>query len=212
MTPVKRLKTIGDLQVTHRNPRVHGERNIAQLERSLERFGAARSIVVDENGEIICGKGLVEAAANIGIKKIIPIETDGNSIVAVVRKGLSEKEKRALDVADNRAAELAEWDPEVMLELQSDVDLSDFFFPNELEKMMAVLESNAEELEKGSVPELEKGTAQSEKEPDLSANQGMTVPLYLVLSRQQYNKWREIKKALDVKSDMEAFLKLAGIE
>jgi hypothetical protein len=71
---------------------------MAILERSLEKHGAARSIVVDEDGRILGGNGIVEAAKRVGIEKIIPVETDGKSLVAVVRKGLTEKQKTELAI------------------------------------------------------------------------------------------------------------------
>lgn len=71
------IKRLADLKPDPKNARKHGERNIGMLERSLERYGAARSIVVDEDGQIIAGHGVVEAAANVGIEKVRPVEADG---------------------------------------------------------------------------------------------------------------------------------------
>jgi hypothetical protein len=51
------MKHIGDLTPDPRNARKHGERNFGQIERSLEAYGAARSIVVDETGRILAGNG-----------------------------------------------------------------------------------------------------------------------------------------------------------
>ncbi len=66
------IRTIADLKPDPKNARKHGERNIGMLERSLEQYGSARSIVVDENGQIIAGHGVVEAAANVGIERVRP--------------------------------------------------------------------------------------------------------------------------------------------
>src|SRR5713226_3811781 len=90
------IKTIGDLKPDPKNARKHGERNIGMLEKSLEQYGAARSIVIDENANIIAGHGVVEAAARVGIEKVRPVEADGNEIIAVVRRGLSKKQKAEL--------------------------------------------------------------------------------------------------------------------
>jgi ParB-like chromosome segregation protein Spo0J len=62
--PVRNINHVKDLRPDKRNPRLHPERNISQLERSLEQYGAARSIVVDEHGNVIAGNGILEAAAN----------------------------------------------------------------------------------------------------------------------------------------------------
>ncbi len=127
------IKTIADLKPDPKNARKHTERNIGMLEKSLEQYGAARSIVVDEHGQIIAGHGVVEAAANVGIEKVKVVEADGNEIVAVRRSGLTEKQKAKLAIADNRVAELAVWDVDALKE--SDADLEKFFSQNELDAL-----------------------------------------------------------------------------
>jgi hypothetical protein len=134
------FRTIGDLTPDKRNARKHGERNIATLEKSLEAFGAARSIVVDETGRILAGNGVVEAAANVGIERVLQVEADGNQIVAVVRRGLTEAQKLGLAVADNRVAELAEWDAKMLEGIGAEIDLSNFFTEDELGEVLKDME------------------------------------------------------------------------
>jgi hypothetical protein len=138
---MKKIESLSDLSPDPRNPRRHPERNISQIERSLEQLGAARSIVIDENGTVMAGNGVVEAAANVGINRVIPVEASGNEIVAVVRRGLTDEQKRKLAVADNRTAELSEWDPAIVLELGSEIDLSDQFFQSEMAELEAMIEA-----------------------------------------------------------------------
>lgn len=126
-------KTLADLQPDPRNARKHNERNIGQIETSLDRYGLGRSIVVDEDMRVLCGNGLITAAANVGIDKVRLVETAGDEIVAVVRRGLTEEQKLGLAIADNRAAEIAEWDPETLREIAGEIDLEAFFTPDELE-------------------------------------------------------------------------------
>ena len=58
--------------------------------RSLSpRVGAARSIVIDEDGVVLSGNATIEAAAQAGIDRVKVVEADGNEIVAVQRKGLT---------------------------------------------------------------------------------------------------------------------------
>jgi hypothetical protein len=133
---VREIRTLADLTPDKCNARKHGERNIGMLERSLEQYGAARSIVVDENGKILAGHGVVEAAANVGIEKVTPVEASGNEIIAVVRRGLTEKQKAELALADNRTAELAEWSPEILKALSAEVDLEKFWTEKELEILL----------------------------------------------------------------------------
>ena len=138
------MKHIGDLTPDPRNARKHGERNIGQIERSLEAYGAARSIVVDETGRILAGNGLVEAAANVGIEAVRTVESNGNEIIAVVRRGLTEEQKLGLAIADNRTAELADWNTDVLKELGEEIDLTKFWSADEL---AALLGEDAESIE-----------------------------------------------------------------
>lgn len=139
-----KFTSIAELTPDPKNARKHGERNIGQIEKSLERYGAARSIVVDETGRILAGNGLVEAAASVGIERVRTVEASGNEIIAVVRRGLTEKQKVGLALADNRSAELAEWDVGILAELSDEIDLSEFWSGKELADLLADVESGEE--------------------------------------------------------------------
>jgi DNA modification methylase len=67
---------------------------------------------------VLAGNGVTEAAAEAGITDVQVVEVNGSTLVAVRRTGLTEEQKRALAIYDNRTAELAEWDAE---RLQADV-------------------------------------------------------------------------------------------
>jgi len=123
---------IGELIPDPENARKHTPRNIGLIERSLNEVGAARSIVTDEDNVIIAGNGVVEAAALAGITKVLTVETDGETIVNVKRRGLTPEQKKRLALYDNRAAELAEWDADALQKLSDDGALSDLFYPDEL--------------------------------------------------------------------------------
>ena len=135
MNLTESLENISDLKLDAKNPGRHSGRNIKQISNSLEEFGAARSIVIDETGNILAGNGLVEAARVIGIKKLKVIESNGQEIIAVLRRGLSEKQKTEYKIADNRTAELAEWDIGVLGELAKEIDLIQFWSEQELGKL-----------------------------------------------------------------------------
>jgi DNA modification methylase len=143
MTTSAQFTSLADLTPDPRNARKHGERNIGQLSKSLEQYGAARSIVVDENGRILAGNGVVEAAASVGIERVKQVEADGNEIIAVVRRGLTEAQKTGLALADNRASELAEWNPDILAELSTQIDLSQFWSEKELNDILKEAEGYA---------------------------------------------------------------------
>jgi len=90
---------IADLHFDPANVRKHPEENLAALKGSLERFGQQKPIVVDAKNVVIAGNGFLAAAKALGWKT-----------VKVVRSNLMGAEATAYAIADNRTAELAEWD------------------------------------------------------------------------------------------------------
>ena len=134
------MTTIADLTHDPKNARKHGKRNLDTIAKSLEECGAARSIVIDENGVILAGNGLVEAAGQLGIENVQIVEADGNTIIAVRRTGLTAKQKKRLALFDNRSAEHAEWNPEALAELVAeDFDFKDLFSTDEIDAILAEL-------------------------------------------------------------------------
>lgn len=111
------------------NAREHSKKNLDAIEASLERFGQQKPIVVDETGTVIAGNGTLEAAKALGWKKI-----------AVVRTSLKDGEAIAFALADNRTAELAEWDDRALaacLQQLNDEQMgSTGFAPNDLEELL----------------------------------------------------------------------------
>ena len=136
---IKKIKNLEDLTPDPRNANKGTERGIAVLEKSLEQYGAGRSILVDKNGTVIAGNKTLEQA----VVKDFPVrvvETDGKELVAVQRTDLElDKDNiaRELGYADNRSSQLGlEWDPVIMLEdINNGVDLNGLFAPRELEDL-----------------------------------------------------------------------------
>lgn len=123
---------IRQLRKDKRNARKHSDENIETIRRSLKEVGAARSIVIDEDDNILAGNGTAQAAELSGITKLKVVEADGDTVVAVRRTGLTPQQKLRLAILDNRSAELAEWDPDVLKGISQDIDLSDLFEKEEL--------------------------------------------------------------------------------
>ena len=97
-----------------RNARTHSKKQIAQIAASIRKFGFNNPVLVDSQCRIIAGHGRVEAARLLGIDEVPTIRLDH----------LSDAERRAYLIADNRLAELAGWDREILrLELQGLADL-----------------------------------------------------------------------------------------
>lgn len=131
------IKHLSDLTPDPKNARRHNPRNIGMLERALNEVGAARSIVIDEAGVVLAGNATIEAAAQAGIERVRVVEADGNEIVAVRRRGLTPEQKTKLALYDNRVAELAEWEPEVLAGFADELDLSHMFTDDELDAIFA---------------------------------------------------------------------------
>jgi hypothetical protein len=122
------------------------------IEAALREVGAARSIVVDEDGVILAGNATVEAAAAAGIERVLTVDADGETIVAVRRSGLTPEQKTKLALYDNRAAELADWDASVLEGLAAEVDLSGLFFDDELDRLLGRLADFDPAAEWGGMP------------------------------------------------------------
>lgn len=125
--------SLASLKPDPNNARRHTPRNVGMIESALREIGAARSIVIDETNTVLAGNATIEAAAAAGIERVQIVDADGETIIAVRRSGLTDEQKTKLALYDNRAAELAGWDAEVLAQLADDgADLSAFWFEDEL--------------------------------------------------------------------------------
>lgn len=128
---------IKDLKADPENRRKHNPRNIGMVVDALQQVGASRSIVIDEDNVVLAGNGVTEAAAEAGITKVQVVEVDGETLVAVRRRGLTGEQKRALAIYDNRTAELAEWDPDqLMADVDAGLSLQPWFTTDEQNRLL----------------------------------------------------------------------------
>ena len=86
------------------NPRTHSEAQIAQIAKSIEEYGFTNPILVDTKAGILAGHGRLRAAQKLGLAKV-PV---------LVLDHLTETQKRAYILADNKLAENAGWDQELL--------------------------------------------------------------------------------------------------
>lgn len=122
------------IKLDKRNYRKHNEKNKKLIKKSLEECGAGRSIVIDNDNEIIGGNGIYEAWGN---KPVRIVETDGSELVVVKRTDLKtdDEKRKKLAVFDNTTSDTAEMDMDM---LRADFDLqalSDFGLPTEFESV-----------------------------------------------------------------------------
>src|SRR6188768_2179814 len=116
-----------------RNARTHSEEQVAQIAGSIAEFGFVNPVLVGDDGIIVAGHGRVLAARKLGLAEA-PV---------IVLSHLSPSQRRALMIADNRIAENAGWDDEMLAaELSAlrdeDVDLSLLGFDEaDLDRLLA---------------------------------------------------------------------------
>lgn len=116
-------KLITELALDPNNARKHSEKNLEAIATSLTKFGQRKPIVV-HNGVVIAGNGTLSAAKSLGWTEItvseVPSEWDAETA-------------KAYALADNRTAELAEWDESILAEqlfemVDSGWDITDLGF------------------------------------------------------------------------------------
>jgi len=97
---------ISDLIPDDKNFNIGNSFGDSLIEKSLRKFGAGRSILIDKNNKIIAGNKTVENSAAIGLENVKIIESDGTEIIAVKRIDidLNTKRGREMALADNASA------------------------------------------------------------------------------------------------------------
>jgi len=112
---------VADLRFDPKNARVHPKQNLDVLEKSLQKTGAGRSILLASDNTILAGNATVEVAAQVGFERVRVIETDGTELIAVKRTDLESDDPRAIQAGlfDNYSSDLAEWDTPQLQEFAS---------------------------------------------------------------------------------------------
>jgi DNA modification methylase len=126
-----------DLTPYPRNPRHHSDAQIAQIAGSIAQFGFNAPILIDSKGDIIAGHGRYLASLKLGLE----------TVPVIVLDHLSEVEKRAYLLADNKLAELSSFDDDLLREelaelRDTEIDLGTLGFSDD---ELAVLLANADD-------------------------------------------------------------------
>lgn len=100
---------VSDLEPHDRNARTHSKKQVKQIADSIRKFGFTNPVLADESNRIIAGHGRVAAAKQLKMDEVPVLRIEG----------MSEADRRAYIIADNRLAELAGWDDKLLaLELE----------------------------------------------------------------------------------------------
>ena len=146
---------IGSLKPYDRNARTHSAKQISQIAASIKAFGFNNPVLIDKDGGIIAGHGRVEAAKQLGLETVPCVRLDH----------LDDEQKRAYILADNKLAEKAGWDPEILkielqhltsLDLDFDVTITGFEMA-EIDVLLSDAEPESDPAD--DVPDVEHGRA-----------------------------------------------------
>lgn len=184
------LRAVADLQPYARNTRTHSEQQVLQIAASIREFGFNNPVLIAPDGQIIAGHGRVMAAQSLGLQQV----------PCVVLGHLSPEQRRAYVIADNRIAELAEWDQTMLQSEMADLALAGFGAD-----LLGFSDADLDLLDAGGFDERAAdanaaGSVSDELSPegennDNSGKKTRTVyPLVLALSRAQYERWQRMKK------------------
>jgi DNA modification methylase len=105
---------IAELSLDPSNVRKHSRRNLDAIKASLRKFGQQKPIVVDAKGIVLAGNGTLTAAQELGWTEI-----------QIVRTELAGVEATAFAIADNRTAELAEWEEDKLAQVLQSLKVED---------------------------------------------------------------------------------------
>ena len=148
VNPTFNMAAVKDLIPYARNTRTHSDEQVNQIVSSIKEFGFTNPVLIDEENMIIAGHGRVLAANKLKLKKIPTVSLTH----------LTEAQKRAYIIADNRLALNAGWDEDMLrVELQ-DLDSLDFdinllgFDEREIDSLLSSVNDGL--TDEDAVPEL----------------------------------------------------------
>jgi len=124
------MRDIATIKLYPHNPR-RNDQAVAAVAASVREFGFRQPIVVDEEGVIVVGSTRYKAAVQLDLKEV-PVH---------VAAGLTPSQVRAYRIADNKTADLAEWDYELLVQELADLQKADFnldlvgFSPDEINEL-----------------------------------------------------------------------------
>ena len=108
--------SVAELTTYERNSRTHSESQVRQLAKSITEFGFTNPVLIDEDNVLIAGHGRLEASKLLGLERV----------PAIRLVGLSDDQKKALRIADNKLAMNAGWDEDLLKLELGELNLAGF--------------------------------------------------------------------------------------
>jgi hypothetical protein len=184
---------IKDLTPDPRNARKHGADNLRVLAESLKQFGQRKPIVISESGQVVAGNGTLEAAKKLGWLEIQAVRVPADWTPEMIR---------AFAIADNRTAELSEWNTE------------------ELNSQLLELGGSGFEVQDFGFVSVEPFEPVEKLEQENDYNQNIKIPQYKIVGEKpevsqlaDSSKTRSLQMNIDnteLPEDIKEFLKIAA--
>lgn len=185
-----------------RNSRIHSDDQVAMLADSIRRFGFNQPVLIDGEGTIVAGHGRVMAAKSAGLEQVPCIRL----------LHLTDAERRAYVIADNRIAEHARWDDALLSSELEQITLDDDFGASELgfddEAWASLIGPDANDFGTGGLddalaavaprdrPASDEPTADDHADRGAGARnaaegKGMQYPVILQLNKAAWQRWKQ---------------------
>jgi hypothetical protein len=166
-----------------KNYRKHPENNKRIIKRSLDEFGAGRSILIDNENEIIAGNGVAE---QWGDKPIKIIETDGTELIAIKRTDLNtdDEKRKQLALIDNHSSDTSEFDK---------TRIKDDFSTEFIQSLNFDIDGYFQK---------------QHDDPGQFEYEKIKWPITIVVDEFDYKKWENLKKGYNETNDLKLFLKI----
>ncbi len=170
---------VGKLLRYAKNSRTHSDEQVEQLVNSIREFGFTNPVLIDEKNELIAGHGRLAAAEILEMDKV----------PAIRLSNLSEKQKKAYRIADNKLALNAGWDMQLLAEEVKELMDDDFdidllgFNDAELDEMLSDEQSREEDDNSSPVVQIKYLAIDKERIPATD----MEIALLLDVYRQYHD-------------------------
>ena len=129
------MKKLSEIKPYSKNPR-HNDKAVDAVAESICEFGFKVPVLIDGNGTIVCGHTRYKAAEKLNL----------NAVPCIIADDLTDEQIRAFRLADNKTAEIAEWDFDLLseeLEDINDINMNNFgFTENEELKLFDFMEND----------------------------------------------------------------------
>lgn len=204
---------IGRLVPYARNARVHDEAQIAALADSIRAYGFNAPVLIDTKGGIIAGHGRVMAAQRLACQKVPCIRL----------AHLTEAQKRAYIIADNKLAEKSRWDLDILrneVEELLDAGTEAGLLAFDDEEIDRLINEYTTDLGPSPLDANAAGQESRETEPEEPAPpaprpdkpSAILIPIVINLTHAEMARWRAVKKQAGLTDNGAAFRRLTGIE